>query len=246
MKIAVFSDIHSNLEALCAVMEDIQLQGCTRVFCCGDVVGYGGSPNECCRILQENKIATVKGNHDAAIGADRPLTQGHFNPIAAISVHWTREYTTVSNREWLEKLPLVLIEQDLGITICHASPLNPGEWGYVTSPFKAAPMLSYMPTPVCFIGHSHEGAVFWMEADGHVMMVPPCQMRLRPNERYLINVGSVGQPRDHDARASYFIYDMTDAVITPRRVPYKVAAAQQKIRLAGLPDKLADRLGIGR
>ena len=246
MKIAVFSDIHSNLEALCAVMEDIHSQGCTRVYCCGDVVGYGGSPNECCNILQEFKIATVKGNHDAAIGADRPLTPGHFNPIATISVQWTREYTTVSNREWLDKLPLVLVEQELGITICHAAPLNPGDWTYVTSPFKAAPMLGYMPTPVCFIGHSHEGAVFWMEEDGHVMMVPPCQMRLRPNERYLINVGSVGQPRDNDARASYFIYDVTDGVITPRRVPYQVTTAQQKIRLAGLPEKLADRLRIGR
>jgi predicted phosphodiesterase len=246
MKIAVFSDIHSNLEALNAVLEDIHAQGCSRLYCCGDVVGYGGSPNECCKTLQEKQIPTVKGNHDAAIGVDSPLTPGYFNPIAAISVYWSREYTTAPNREWLDTLPMVLVEQELGITISHSSPLDAGDWTYVTCPVKAAPVLTYMPTPVCFIGHSHEGAVFWMEPDGHVMMVPPCQMRLRHNERYLINVGSVGQPRDNDARASYFIYDHTDRVITPRRIPYEVEAAQQRIRLAGLPEKLANRLGIGR
>lgn len=246
MKIAVFSDIHSNLEALQAVLEDADAQGCTRLFCCGDVVGYGGSPNECCKILQEKRIPTVKGNHDAATGVDSPLRPDYFNPIAAVSLQWTREYTTVSNREWLDSLPLVLVKPELGLTISHASPISPGDWTYVTSPVKGAPVLTYMPTPLCFIGHSHEGAVFWMEEDGHVMMVPPCQMRLRPKERYLINVGSVGQPRDNDARASYFIYDQTDRVITPRRVPYRVEAAQYKIRLAGLPEKLANRLGIGR
>ena len=245
MKIAVFSDIHSNLEALLAVFEDIQAQGCTRLYCCGDVVGYGGSPNECCKILQDNGIATVKGNHDEAVSQDLPLTPGYFNPIAAISVQWSREYTTVTNREWLDRLPLMVVERELGFTICHATPIEPEEWTYVTTPVKAAPVLMYMPTTVCFIGHSHEGAVFWRETDGHVMMVPPCQMRLRPKERYLINVGSVGQPRDNDSRASYFVYDLTDGVITPRRVRYKVEAAQQKIRLAGLPGNLADRLGNG-
>jgi len=246
MKIAVFSDIHANLEALEEVLKDIEAQGCTRVYCCGDVVGYGGSPNECCIALRERRIPTVKGNHDAATAVDVPLLPGFFNPIAAISVHWTRESTSVSNREWLDRLPLVLVEKDLDITVCHASPLNPEDWNYLTSPAKAAPMLAYMPTRICFIGHSHEAAVFWMETDGHVMMVPPCQMRLRPDERYLINVGSVGQPRDRDVRASYFIYDHTDGVITPRRVPYKVESAQHKIRLAGLPERLANRLSIGR
>jgi diadenosine tetraphosphatase ApaH/serine/threonine PP2A family protein phosphatase len=246
MRIAVFSDINANLDALLAVLQDTRSQGCTRLFCCGDVVGYGGNPNECCKILRERNIPTVIGNHDQVVATDLPLEFGAFNPMAAASVYWTREYTTVSNREWLGKLPFKLVEAELGITFCHASPLSPGDWTYLTSPISAAPTLNYMETPICFIGHSHEPAVFWMEPGGHIMMVPPCTVRLRPKERYLINAGSVGQPRDNDTRASYFIYDHTDRVIFPRRVPYPVHVAQQKIRNAGLPERLAERLALGK
>jgi predicted phosphodiesterase len=247
MRIGVFSDVHANLEALEAVLKDSRAQGCTLLFCCGDVVGYGGCPNECCRILRERNIETVKGNHDEAVAIDFPLPPVYFNPAAAASILWTREYTTVSNREWLDQLPMMLVKEDLGLTICHASPINPQNWEYLTLPAKAASVLAVQKTPICFIGHSHQPRVFWTEQqESAVRVLPPCPVHLEPGERYLINVGSVGQPRDEDCRASYFIYDREDELVFPRRVPYAVEGAQKRIRDAGLPDRLADRLAVGR
>lgn len=245
MRIAICSDIHANLEALQAVLADIRDVECAKMFCCGDVVGYGGSPNECCELLRENNIFTVRGNHDQAAVSDEPVPE-EFNPTAAESMAWTREQLTAANRSWLRSLPLVKVERILGLTLCHAAPENPADWMYLPSPSLARGSFAILETPVAFIGHSHAGAMFWMEADGHIMMVPPCVIRMRPGERYLVNVGSVGQPRDHDHRASYFIYDTDDGILAPRRVEYALEEAQRKILAAGLPHKLAERLELGR
>ena len=246
MKIAILSDIHANLEAFRAVLEDMRAMDCARAFCCGDVVGYGGNPNECCQLVREHRIQPVRGNHDEAVALDFPLLVERFNPAAATSVRWSREHTTVENREWLSKLPLVHVEPEFGFTLCHSTLAEPSNWAYLTTPAMAAAAMACMKTDVCFIGHSHAGAVFFKESDGHVSMLPPCPVRLSKRERYVINVGSVGQPRDYDNRASYFIYDFAEGLITPRRVKYSVAAAQEKIRKAGLPESLASRLAFGQ
>lgn len=245
MRIAVCSDIHANLEALEAVLEDIQSIECAKLYCCGDVVGYGSSPNECCELLREHGVVTVRGNHDEAASIEGPLP-ADFNPIAAESIGWTRRQLTRENRAWLRSLPLLRLDRTLGITLCHAAPANPADWSYIPLPALARPSFACLETPVAFMGHSHAGAMFWIEGDGHIMMVPPCVVRIRPKERYLINVGSVGQPRDEDPRASYFVYDLADGVLGPRRVAYDLELAQRKIRAAGLPEKLAGRLELGR
>lgn len=246
MKIAIFSDVHANLEAFQAVLDDLRAMDCTRAFCCGDIVGYGGSPNECCKLVKEHRIETVKGNHDEAVGQDSPLLAERFNPAAATSVRWSREYTTVENRGWLSALPLVRLEPEFGFTLCHSSLAEPTKWAYLTTPAMAAASLARMKTAVCFVGHSHAAAVFFKETDGHICMLPPCPVRLSKGERYLINVGSVGQPRDMDNRACYFIFDSDEGLINPRRVKYPVAAAQERIRQAGLPERLAARLAFGQ
>lgn len=240
MKIAIFGDIHANLEALQAVLADAEEQDCTSHVCLGDIVGYNANPSECLEIVQSLNCPIVKGNHDSDAGGDHSLEM--MNPTAARALTWTREQLTTEQREYLARLRMV--RQVGEFTVVHSTLDQPNTWNYVTNKFDAMSNFSYQFTQVCFHGHTHVPRVFVRGT--RVQDTPPELVAIEDNMKYFINAGSVGQPRDGDWRASYVIYDTELKLIKFRRLEYDIQIAQQKIMAAGLPQSLADRLATGR
>lgn len=248
MRIAILSDVHGNLEALEAVLADAQARGYDRLLCLGDIVGYGSDPEACIGRIREvvwhsdGVDAVVKGNHDAATanGID-----DDFNPAAREAVRWTREHLSDETLAWLKGLPMTL--ESSGLFLVHASPHKPEEWIYVTTYDEALDAFLAFPQKAAFIGHSHvpfhvltDTAYTRIEKDDRE------KLQMMSGFRYLINVGSVGQPRDGDPRACYEMLDLEEEILERIRVPYPVEIAAEKIRRAGLPLFLADRLSKGR
>lgn len=240
MRYAVIADIHANLDALQVVQKDIQDQRCTHVVCLGDVVGYGADPKACLDIVRAMNVPTVKGNHDEYIGGD-DNPEG-FNDAAAEAVAWSRAQLTDADRQWLRDLKYFRLVTNF--TIVHATLDGPSRWGYVFDKLEAAASFTYQNTQVCFFGHTHHPMAF--VRDSMVKVGLYTKLKVEPGKRYFVNVGSVGQPRDGDARAAYAIYDVPQQMIELRRVAYDIPNQQRKIRAAGLPDRLADRLALGR
>jgi diadenosine tetraphosphatase ApaH/serine/threonine PP2A family protein phosphatase len=240
MRYAIFGDIHANLHALQAVMEDVREQNCTHHICMGDVVGYNAFPRECLKIVRDLDCPTVKGNHDEQASMD--ITQEGLNPLAEEALDWTREQLSSEDQHWLRRLPMHKLVRDF--TIVHSTLDTPHRWGYVTNQLDAAANFSYQHTGLCFIGHTHVPRVY--VRDSSVRTLPMDVLPIHKNQKYLINVGSVGQPRDGDWRAAYCIYDTDKNEVRLRRVPYDLEGAQHAILSAGLPEKLASRLAIGR
>ncbi len=240
MRIAIFSDLHGNLEAAEAVMQDAQSNECTHYVCLGDLVGYNANPHECVELVRQLDCPTVKGNHDeqACLGS----SSRDFNDLAEQAINWTREHLTEEDKEWLAGLRMIRQVRDF--TIVHATLDTPGEWGYVFKNLDAVASFTYQHTPVCFFGHTHVAGAF--VRDEGVKRVVTEQLMIEPGKKYFINTGSVGQPRDGDARAAYCIYHTDRNVVQQRRVKYDLATAQQKIIKAGLPRLLAERLELGR
>lgn len=243
MRCAILADIHSNLAAFQAVLEDLQKRGeVDQIWCLGDVVGYGPDPRECIQLLRQYHHICIAGNHDwAAIGK---IDTSYFNPEAAAACQWTAEQLSPEDVEYLQNQPLTLRQDDF--TLAHGSPREP-IWEYVLSTQTAAANFAYFDTRFCLIGHSHIPLIFDLDEDNF------CQLRQLPEElplkeeknRLIINCGGVGQPRDHDPRASYAILDTEDGVIYHYRVEYDIPATQQKMIEAGLPPRLANRLSYG-
>lgn len=240
MKFAIIGDIHANLEALNAVLEDANENDCSHFVCIGDIVGYNANPKECLAVVKGLDCPVVKGNHDEMVASDIELVG--LNPLAEQSMTWTRENLTQEDKTYLINLKLVRQVRDF--TIVHATLDSPEGWGYVTSKFHALESFGYQYTPVCFIGHTHVPA-FYIKTSS-VEELGGRVLDIENGKKYLINVGSVGQPRDGDPRASYCIYDLGGQRILNRRVEYDIKSAQRKIIDAGLPDKLADRLSHGK
>ncbi len=240
MRFAVLSDIHGNLEALEAVLADARAQKCTHFVCLGDIVGYNANPSECVHLIQELECPVVKGNHDeqASIVAS---TEG-FNELAEEAIGWTREHLTAEDKAWLAELRLTRQVRDF--TIVHATLDTPGQWGYVFNDLDAIASFTYQHTPLCFFGHTHWPTAF--VRDDNVRRLTTGQIVLAAGKKYFINAGSIGQPRDRDWRAAYCIYHCERNVVEQRRVEYDLATTQKKIRAAGLPERLADRLAQGR
>ncbi len=240
MRFAILSDIHANLEALEAVLADAEAQACTHFVCLGDVVGYNANPSECVKIIQDLECPVVKGNHDeqASMAAS---TEG-FNELAEEAIGWTRDHLSADDKAWLADLRLTRQVRDF--TIVHATLDTPAQWGYVFKDLDAIASFTYQHTSLCFFGHTHWPTAF--VRDDNVRRIPVGQIVLSPGKKYLINGGSVGQPRDRDWRAAYSILHTDRQVVEQRRVKYDLETAQKKIRDAGLPDRLADRLAIGR
>ncbi len=235
--IAVLSDVHANLEALEAVLADARAAGAGEIWCLGDVVGYGADPNPVVERLSDAATVAVAGNHDWAACGKMKL--GYFNSMAALAAEWTSEVLSEASRRWLSALPLERVER--GVRLVHASPSDPGAWLYVLSVSEAEGELSTFDERLCLIGHSHFPGQF--EHDGaHVHYSREATLSLQANRRYLVNVGSVGQPRDGDPRATYLLFDWQRKELEHRRVPYDVDAASRKILDAGLPRFLAERL----
>ena len=242
MKIAIFGDIHANLEALETVLADSRNLGCSEWVCIGDVVGYNANPHECLAIVRDLASATVKGNHDEEASLDTAI-EG-LNPLAHDALEWTRRNLSEEDKEWLRNLRFVQRVHDF--TVVHATLDSPETWHYVLNRFDAMVSLNYQYTPVCFYGHTHTPCSYIKESQGRVERRTDMLQEIRPAGKYFINVGSVGQPRDGDWRSSYVIYDTDKNQVRFRRLEYDFATTQEKIRAAGLPEMLATRLEFGK
>jgi predicted phosphodiesterase len=240
MKYAIIADIHSNLEALEVVLDDIKAQKCDQIVCLGDIVGYGANPKECLQIVRELNIPCVKGNHDEYCSTDNPM-EG-FNPHAADAIAWTRRQLSDEEKQFLKELKYIRLIHNF--TIVHATLDVPQRWGYVFDKLMAAASFTYQNTNVCFFGHTHVPLAFIR--DSVVRGGTYSKFKVEPDKKYFVNVGSVGQPRDNNPKAGYVIYDMDEMTIELRRLDYDIKKAQAKIIAAGLPQRLADRLAVGK
>ncbi len=240
MRLAILSDIHGNLEALEAVLADVDASRVDAMACLGDFVGYGASPNPCIERLRPRLEAAVTGNHDV-VAAGR-LRLGAFNSDAATAARWTSEALTDENRAWLASLPYTARWR--GALLVHASPLEPEEWHYVLSPYEAEHEMEGFQEPLCFIGHSHYPGVFERDG-GRLRYSRDPEVRLDAGRRYIVNVGSVGQPRDGDPRAAYLLWDDRERTVRHVRIDYDIDGAMKRILDAGLPRFLAERLRWG-
>ncbi|KPJ74429.1 hypothetical protein AMJ52_00530 [candidate division TA06 bacterium DG_78] len=242
MKAAIISDIHSNLEALQAVIKDIKKRRIKNTFCLGDLVGYGANPNECIEMcIKESKYITV-GNHDWATLNKTNIAV--FNSVAAQAIRWTQKIIKKSNLNRLKRLPLTHTIDN--VLLVHATPRNPTQWNYLFSLNEFEAEFSLFDTQVCFIGHSHIPSAVFQDANGYTDFLRENPFPLIKNRKYIVNAGSVGQPRDLDPRACYAIYDGNNNSIEIVRLDYNIPRAQQKIVEAGLPEILAERLLVGR
>jgi predicted phosphodiesterase len=240
MRIALFGDIHANLEALEAVLKDASEQGVTEYVCMGDIVGYNADPSACLEIVRAMNCPTVKGNHDEDASGSHSLES--MNPVAAAALEWTRQQLTDEQRQWLARLRMVRQVSDF--TVVHSTLDQPANWNYVTNRFDAMSNFSYQFTPICFHGHTHVPRIY-MKTD-KVQEVFTDSVAIEDGAKYFINVGSVGQPRDGDWRACYAIFDLEHQTVVFRRVDYDIAETQRKIMAAGLPPMLAERIQEGR
>jgi diadenosine tetraphosphatase ApaH/serine/threonine PP2A family protein phosphatase len=240
MRFAILSDLHANLEATEAVLEDARAQRCTEFVCLGDVVGYNANPHECVAIVQELNCPTVKGNHDEQ--ASLEFSSRDFNELAEHAINWTRDHLADEDKEWLRGLRLARQVRDF--TIVHATLDAPGQWGYVLNSLDAVASFAYQHTTLCFFGHTHVPVAY--VRDGGVQRLHEDELIIDPTKKYFINVGSIGQPRDGDWRAAYCIYDLETNMVERRRVRYDLAKTQAKIVKAGLPALLARRLEVGK
>lgn len=240
MRIALFGDIHANLEALDAVLADADAQGCDHYICMGDVVGYNADPVACLERVRAMDCPVVKGNHDEDASGTHSLDA--MNPVAAAALMWTRAQLGEEQRTWLRRLRMVRQIEDF--TVVHSTLDQPANWNYVTNKFDAMSNFSYQFTQVCFHGHTHVPRVFIKSTK--VQEEPAESLAIEENAKYFVNIGSVGQPRDGDWRACYAIYDLEHHLVVFRRVEYDLALTQRKILDAGLPPLLAERLAEGR
>jgi predicted phosphodiesterase len=240
MRYAIISDIHANFDAFEVVLADIDKSSIDRTVCLGDVVGYGAQPRECIAILRERNILTIAGNHDyAAIGK---TNINYFNPFAKEATLWTLKVCSEEDRAWLQSLSLVEYLDDL--TMVHGTLYQPDLFDYILTTYDAYLSLQLLDAPVCFLGHSHVPINFiWDEI---ISFNYDREIQMKQGVKMLVNVGSVGQPRDENPRASYAVYDTELKRIEIRRLEYDVEAAAKKIRDAGLPMALGERLKVGR
>lgn len=247
MRLLILSDIHANIDALDAVLGAAPAGTWDRVVVLGDLVGYGAEPNEVVdRVRALDPIAIIRGNHDkATCGLDDGSS---FNQIARSAAAWTGETLTADNRAYLRALPPGPLLVDPDIEICHGAPFD--EDHYIFDGDDAVKALAVTARPLCLFGHTHLPVVFAQRGDGLEAIVPEGdqtdQLELAQGARYLVNPGSVGQPRDGDPRAAFAIYDAERRVLRLRRIAYPVETAQRRILAAGLPASLANRLAIGR
>jgi diadenosine tetraphosphatase ApaH/serine/threonine PP2A family protein phosphatase len=246
VRYAVVSDVHGNAEALAAVLADAEAEGARALLCLGDIVGYGADPVPCLELIGERAMAVVAGNHEHA-AADL-MDLAWFNPAARHAIGWTREQLGADHRRYLDGLPLIRSVDDAWLA--HASPDRPADWEYLLFAEDGFAAFAAFDSRLCFVGHSHAPAVWSLGSSGPTHSDRwakwPHRIELEDGRRYLINVGSVGQPRDRDSRAAYGLWEPEARQVTIRRVPYDVEQAARKILAAGLPPILAERLARGR
>lgn len=245
MKIGILGDIHGNLDALTAVVNVLQRENVDVWVQVGDIVGYGPEPSACIDLVRELGCVTCLGNHDAAVLGR--LDTSYFNNFARAAIHWTAPQLRPSDYEFLNSLQLV--EEREQFTVVHGTMHMPDQFGYVVSVVEALESFAHQRTRLCFVGHSHVPAIYMRRdenpRDIHVVPHSEAETSYRDFERMLMNVGSVGQPRDEDPRAAYGLVDTDLEIASIRRVHYDIDSVQRKIREAGLPEVLANRLSLG-
>jgi predicted phosphodiesterase len=244
MRYGIFGDIHGNYDALLATLEALEQESCDLLICLGDVVGYGAEPCECIEKVRGLGCVTLAGNHDHA-AIDR-LDVEFFNAFARQAALWTREQLSEDDKKFLEGLGF--IDHYEHFAAVHGSLHGPELFNYIATIFDAELSFEALDKPVLFYGHTHIPLTFFDTTPMTYTMEN--EIRIMPDMKALVNVGSVGQPRDEDPRASFAVYEMTDStgegVVRIRRIPYDVQSAGRKIREAGLPEPLAIRLELGK
>jgi diadenosine tetraphosphatase ApaH/serine/threonine PP2A family protein phosphatase len=243
MRIGILSDVHSNLEALTETLEVLGALRVDRAVCLGDVVGYGASVNECCTLVREACEVTLLGNHDAAVAGR--MDYSFYYDAARNALDWTAAHIDPGHREWLRSLPYTHRIDNVGFS--HGSPVLPESYEYVFALEQAKDLLPHLAVldEVTFIGHSHLCKAFALHPSGDVNEVASPRFTLRRGYKYIISVGSVGQPRDYDSRACFAVYDTEARTVEYHRVQYDVAAAAQKIFDADLALNFGKRLFLG-
>jgi predicted phosphodiesterase len=244
MRIGIFSDIHANLEALMAVVAAFEHEDIDFYLCCGDIVGYGASPNECVDMVRQICDEVVLGNHDAAVAGHMDYSYYYDAARKVLDLHAV--LLSESNMEWLKALPYHRRYPDLGIKICHGSPINEEDFEYIFAPEQAYALLPFYRSldHVTLIGHSHLCRVFSL-TETTVEEISHKRFTLSPDRKYVISVGSVGQPRDYDNRASYTIFDTEAQLFQFKRVEYDIETSASKIFEARLERNFGNRLFIG-
>ncbi|MFO0934110.1 MAG: metallophosphoesterase family protein [Planctomycetota bacterium] len=241
MRYAILGDIHSNVEALRAVLDALDQQPFNGLLCTGDLVGYGASPREVIRLVRDlEPTVLVGGNHDWAAAGRLPLE--YFNPFARDAILWTRKVLDRHDLEWLGRHPALVMRGE--VTVSHGTIHDPEAFDYLQSAYDAHLSFSQLRTPYAFVGHSHVPVTF--RSGTAVTYMIGDVIELGDAAQAVMNVGSVGQPRDEDPRAAYGIFDVKTRTLEVHRVEYDVEAAAARIRDAGLPEFLGDRLRIGR
>ena len=241
MKYVIISDIHGNLEALEAARKEIDRIGPDKILCLGDLVGYGAAPNECVESAREIIDLCVAGNHD--FGAVGRTDIAYFNMYAREAILWTAETLKQDVFDYLNGLSLTEAEGN-DILIVHATPREPERWNYIFTHEQALEEFRTFAERICFVGHSHQPMIYEL-MDEETLIVNADHVDVMAGRRYLVNVGSVGQPRDGDPRASICLYDTDSGEIGIRRVEYDIEGAKKRINDAGLPAVLANRLSWG-
>jgi diadenosine tetraphosphatase ApaH/serine/threonine PP2A family protein phosphatase len=238
---AIISDVHGNLEALQAVAAKLAKSRVDSIHFLGDAVGYGPNPGECLDILQELTATCLAGNHDRGINDERELLV--FNEYARAAIDWTKGVLTADHREFLQGLPLTAVLPDNRALLVHASPHEPDMWHYIASAGDARASFPFFDQRLCCVGHSHIPFIAELTVKGAVRYYRH-SCRIREGSRYIINTGSIGQPRDGDPRASCVL--LSSSAVQIKRVSYDIVLTQNKMREAGLPAYLIDRLAEGR
>ena len=243
MKLAVFSDVHGNLEALSAVMRDIESRKIEKLFFLGDAVGYGADPNKCVEIIDAMCEIKLLGNHDyVALGLE---SARHFNPMAQQSIYWTQNELSSESKRRLSDFDMDGTYLDYYMV--HATPEEPSEWNYILDPRDALRNFEYFSQSMCIVGHSHIPCIFMLKEGGSISMQEnPTSFTAERGNRYIVNTGSVGQPRDGVSDACYLMIDTDLQSFEYIRVPYELELAQRKMKEAQLPDYLITRLANGK
>jgi len=242
MKYGFFSDVHANLEALKACIIDFRSEKLDKVFFLGDAVGYGPFPDECVKLINEVAAVKLMGNHDyAALGL---METDFFNQYAAESMGWTKNSISRKTVEIMANFELRYEIEN--VLLVHSSPKDPETWHYILDMDDAKESFDYFKHRMCLIGHTHRPFIVQLDGTGEAVLSRQSEETLSDDKRYLVNIGSVGQPRDGDPRSCYLIYDTQTSIIRHKRVAYNVKATQKDMARVGLPEYLIERLAVGR
>lgn len=242
MRYGIVSDVHSNIEALHAVLAALDVEGVDTLLCLGDIVGYGPSPNECCESLRDRGCVSIAGNHDEAAATQVGLEL--FTPLAREALEWNRAVLKAEHLSMLGALPR---ERTIGgFDIVHGAPVYHFE--YILDTLDAEAAFGRTDASLTFVGHTHVAEVYYQDSTGRTYqqrLAHGGRIEISPEYRYIVNPGSVGQPRDRNPQAAFAICDTEAHIVDVKRVTYDVPSVQRRIEQAGLPSQLGERLAVG-